>query len=83
MYCGLKRAPHDYSRAAVRVQHAGGRGQPGKVATLVNLTDATETALGALFVGNANKLNFAPRVGLAYDGLRNRQDFAPRLLRHL
>ena len=38
----------------------------GKVATLVNLTDATER-LGGSFVGNANKLNFAPRVGLAYD----------------
>ena len=38
----------------------------GKVATLVNLTDPTQR-LGGSFVGNANKLNFAPRVGLAYD----------------
>ena len=38
----------------------------GKVATLVNLTDPTQR-LGGSFVGNANKLNFAPRVGVAYD----------------
>jgi hypothetical protein len=38
----------------------------GKVATLVNLSDPKER-LGGSFVGNANKLNFAPRVGLAYD----------------
>ena len=42
----------------------------GKVATLVNLSDPTQR-LGGSFVGNANKLNFAPRVGLAYDVFGN------------
>jgi hypothetical protein len=38
----------------------------GKVSLLMNLSDATPK-LGGSFIGNANHLNFAPRVGLAYD----------------
>ena len=40
--------------------------QNGKVATLVNLTDATPRTGGAFF-NNPTKRNFAPRVGLAWD----------------
>jgi Carboxypeptidase regulatory-like domain/TonB dependent receptor/TonB-dependent Receptor Plug Domain len=40
--------------------------QNGKVSLLINLADATPT-LGGTFVGNTNHLNFAPRVGVAYD----------------
>ncbi len=38
----------------------------GKVSLLLNLSDPTPK-LGGSFVGNGNHLNFAPRVGLAYD----------------
>ena len=38
----------------------------GKVATLLNLTDPAPR-IGGSFVGNANRLNFAPRLGIAYD----------------
>jgi Carboxypeptidase regulatory-like domain/TonB dependent receptor-like, beta-barrel len=38
----------------------------GKVATLVNLTDATPR-IGGAFFNNPTKRNFAPRVGLAWD----------------
>jgi hypothetical protein len=38
----------------------------GKVSLLLNLTDSTPH-LGGSFVGNANRLNFAPRLGVAYD----------------
>jgi len=40
--------------------------QNGKVATLVNLTDAAPRTGGAFF-NNPTKRNFAPRVGLAWD----------------
>jgi len=40
--------------------------QNGKVATLVNLTDAAPRVGGAFF-NNPTKRNFAPRVGLAWD----------------
>ena len=40
--------------------------QNGKVATLVNLTDAAPRVGGAFF-NNLTKRNFAPRVGLAWD----------------
>jgi len=40
--------------------------QNGKVATLVNLTDAAPRVGGAFF-NNSTKRNFAPRVGLAWD----------------
>ena len=42
----------------------------GKVATLVNLTDA-KPRLGGSFTGGGNHLNFAPRVGMAYDPFGN------------
>jgi Carboxypeptidase regulatory-like domain/TonB-dependent Receptor Plug Domain len=42
----------------------------GKVATLINLTDATPR-LGGSFIGKGNHLNFAPRVGLAFDPFGN------------
>ncbi|HTF72199.1 MAG TPA: TonB-dependent receptor, partial [Edaphobacter sp.] len=42
----------------------------GKVSLLLNLTDATPR-LGGSFIGNANRLNFAPRVGIAYDPFGN------------
>ena len=38
----------------------------GKVATLIHLTDAVPR-LGGSFIGNGNHLNFAPRVGVAFD----------------
>jgi hypothetical protein len=37
-----------------------------KVSLLLNLSDATPK-LGGSFIGNPNRKNFAPRVGLAYD----------------
>ena len=40
--------------------------QNGKVATLVNLTDATPR-IGGAFFNNPTKRNFAPRVGVAWD----------------